>query len=301
MNIIKKNIECQSKKDIFKIYPIGDVHLGAFNCAETHFRQYVDHIKKTPNAYWFGGGDYCDCIVPQDTRRYDVRSLADWLFVGDARTIKESLLDITKQQRKRFCKIVEPIKDKCLGLIEGNHEYSIMQRANNGHHYLMCDELGVPNLTDTAFIWLNFKIKGGQGKSIHIFAAHGNGGGRSAGAEPNHLAKLGQSFDADILLRGHSHTFRIEPSEPHLYIPRRGAVPDECYQREVHKGNWGCWVKSYAVGPPTYDSRANYPPRPLKAIEVTIKPNHTFNTSVCGKRTAQAKSLISMSECNYEM
>ncbi len=301
MNILKKNIEVSSSNDIFYVYPIGDCHIGAFNCAESHLRKYVQYIKDKPNAYWFGGGDYCDCITPQDAKRYDVRGLADWIFTGKAKNIKEALLDITKQQRERFCAIVEPIKDRCLGLIEGNHEYSIMKSANNGHHYVMCDMLGVPNLTDACFLWLSFIAPAHHTASVHIFAVHGCGGGRSAGAEPNHLFRLGQVADADVLLRGHSHSFRIEPSEPHLYIPKKGSPPDECLQREVFKGNWGCWVKSYAVGESTYDSRANYPPRPLRALEVSIKPFHGYNSKTAGRTTHQTKTLISMTECNYEM
>jgi len=300
MQLIEKKIELKTKSDVVYIFPLGDTHIGTFNCAEGHIRQYVQYIKNKPNAYWIGGGDYCDFITPSDTRRFDVRSLADWLFVGEAVTIKEALLDIAKQQRERFCEMVEPIKDKCLGLIEGNHEYDIMRTTHNGQHYVMCDELGVPNLTDAAFVRLNFKIKGGCGRSIKIFIVHGWGGGRSTGAEPNHLLRLGQIADADIHLRGHSHTFRIEPPEVHLWIPDSGALPDECYQRVIRKGNWGCWVLGYAVGPSTYDSRRNYQPRPLQAMEISIKPFHNIRYKTCGKVAIQTQPIIKMSECGYE-
>lgn len=300
MEMKHKDVAVSSKADIYYVYPIGDVHIGAFNCAEQHFRQYVEYIKNKENALWFGGGDYCNYITPQDTKRYDVRALADWLFVGSAMTIKEALADIAKQERERFCEIVEPIKDKCLGLLEGNHESFIMRYTNSGHHFVMCDELGVSNLTDCAFIRLNFKINNGCGQTVIIWAMHGFGGGRTPGAEPNHLLREGQIADADVILRGHSHSFRIEPSEPHLYVPRKGCFPDECYQREVFKGNWGCWLKSYARGAPTYDSRAAYPVRPLRAMEIKIKPMHNTNVKFNGKVSQQTKLLIMMNECSYE-
>jgi len=300
MNIVETKIDVKSKTDKFYLYPIGDTHVGAYNCAESHLKQYVDYIKNKENAYWFGGGDLCNCIIPQDTKRFDLRALPDWLFLGSAMNIKEALLDIAKQERNRLCEILDPIKDKCIGLLEGNHEYSIMKTTNSGHHYLVCETLKTQNLTDCAFIRLNFKIKGGSGTSVVMWVEHGCGGGRTKGAEPNHLGRMGQKADADFMLRGHSHTFRIEPSEPHLYIPKSGALPDECYQREVFIGNWGCWVKSYAVGPSTYDSRASYPPRPLKAIEVEIKPFHNTGVNVGGKRIVQTQSRIRMRECDYE-
>lgn len=297
--MIDKAIQLKSESETFKIYPIGDVHIGAFNCAENHFRKYVDYIKNQKNAYWFGGGDMCNCIVPSDTKRFDIRALPDWLFVGDAMTVKEALTDIVAQERSRFCEMVEPIKDKCLGLIEGNHEYDIMKHCHNGHHYVMCNELGAPNLTDCVFFRFTARIIIGDAKKssvITMFAIHGQGGGRTPGAEPNHLARLAQWADADIILRGHSHSFRIEPSTPRLYIPRKGVLGDECLQRDVHTANWGCWLKSYTKGPSTYDSRANYPPRPLKAMEITVKPFHKVNHTCAGRRYTRTESAIEIRE-----
>jgi len=301
MQIIDKEIEIKSDKDVFFLFPIGDVHLGAFNCAENHFRAYVDYIKEKDNAFWIGGGDYTNAITPMDSRRFSHSELANWIFTGDAMNIKERLMDIAKQEQERFIEIVEPIKDKCLGLIEGNHEYDIMHHTSGGYHYVMCDKLGVPNLTDCSFIRLRFHNKErNSGTSVILLILHGWGGGRTPGAEPNHLARLMQWGDADIVMRGHSHTFRIEPPTPRLYIPRKGALPDECLERDIRAGNWGCWLKSYAAGPSTYDSRANYPARPLQAMEIKIKPVHGIKIKVCGRRKTQVISLISMSECIYQ-
>ena len=288
-------IPMKSLHDTFNLYVIGDVHIGSSNCAEKHFKRFVKYIEKQPNAYWIGGGDYCSCITPSDLKRFDFNGLADWLFVGSALDIKEALADISKQERGRFCEIVKPIANRCLGLIEGNHEQKFMQHNNNGHHYLMCDQLGVDNLTDCAFLRLRAdKGKGGDSRVITIFIMHGFGGGRTAGAEPNHLARLGTFAEADIILRGHSHTFHIAPPEPRLYIPTKGRLPAECLERTVRKANWGCWLKSYAAGPSTYDSRAGYPPRPLVTLEITIKPHH-------GENNKHKPTIIRMSECPYDM
>jgi predicted phosphodiesterase len=289
-----KNVDIQlnSQKDTFNLYVIGDVHIGAYNCAERHFRKFVKYIENQPNAYWIGGGDYCNCITPKDLKRFDFQGLADWLLSGSAADIKEQMQDISKQERDRFCSIVEPIKDRCLGLIEGNHEQKFMQHNNNGHHYLMCDQLGVDNLTDCAFVRLAFRGKSGGGKSITVFIMHGMGGGRTAGAEPNHLARLAHFADADIILRGHSHTFRIEPPEIRLCIPTQGKLPEECLEKSIRKANWGCWLKSYKSGPSTYDSRAAYPPRPLVPLEINIKPRHG---------EGRKQTIIRMSECPYDM
>jgi hypothetical protein len=168
----------------------------------------------------------------------------------------------------------------------------------------MCDQLGVDNLTDCAFIRFQCRVARKQlghatsGKSLSLFIMHGMGGGRTPGAEPNHLARLSHFADADIILRGHSHTFRIEPPEPRLYVPQRGKLPDECLERSVRKANWGCWLKSYKSGPSTYDSRAAYPPRPLVPLETTVKPFHgNYNSGIAGRQ----RTIIRMSECPYDM
>jgi len=305
MQIIDREVECESYSHVTTLFPIGDVHIGAFNCAENHLRAFVNYIKKTPNSLWVGGGDYCNCITPKDVSRFDARGLADWILEGDAQTIKETLTDIARQERKRFEDVVLPIKEKCLGLIEGNHEAELMKRSHNAHHYMMCDEMGTPNLTDCAFIRLRFRLKKkgtkSSGATVIIFITHGCGGGRSEGAEPNHLAKLAKSFEADIVLRGHSHTFDIRPPEIKVYIPRKGTLPDECMHKEIRKGNWGCWLKSYAVGPPTYDSQKTYPARPLQAMEIKIKPFCHRKMKVCGREVTRQESLIKMQECPYEM
>ena len=303
MKLIDKEVFVKSESDVFTLFPIGDVHIGSKNCAEGHFKRYIDHIKKTPYSAWIGGGDYCECIKPSDVKRYDVRALPDWLFTGNACNIKDALSDLALQQRNRFTEMVSPIQDKCIGLIQGNHEQSLMQYSNNAHHYVMCNELSTVDLTDAAFIRLRFTrmakgLKHGT-TSVTIAILHGMGGGRTAGAEPNHLDKLSRFFEADVILRGHSHSFNIAPPQTFLYVPTKGAMPDELMSRDTYKANWGCWVKSYASGASTYDSRANYPARPLQAMEIRIKPFHTIEATVMGRRTCRKTTKITIRECDY--
>lgn len=298
MEAIEKIIQTTSRSDVTKLYVIGDVHIGAANCAESHLRRFVAYIEKQPNALWLGGGDYSQCITPSDIR-YDNRALSNWIFEGGPLDVKEALTDIPRRECNRFCEIVWPIKDKCLGLIEGNHEFKLMQRYNNGLHYVMCDKLEVPNLTDCAFVRLTFRA-GRRSVAIMVWIEHGMGGGRTRGAEPNHLARIESKIDADILLRGHSHSFRIEPPSISLYMPRTGRLPSECMQREIRSANWGSWLLSYVKGPSTYDSRASYPARPLEQLEITIKPHGRQFMQSRGDRVDHNKPLIILQECHYD-
>jgi len=272
MRLIDITIPCKSRSDKFYFYAFGDLHLGTLNCAESQARRFVGRISKNPNARWIGGGDYCECIKPSDLRRFEAEGLPDWILVPDPEKARENLRDIVAAQRRQFKRIVDPIKDKCLGLIEGNHEANLRKYHNLDHHGFICNDLGVEDLTSEALFRIRFK-KNGVSRKVKIFICHGHGGGRTPGAEPNHLFKLAAHWRADIILRGHSHTFCILPPIVELSVPDSGKLPDECMQYYKRAGNWGCWVKSYAVGPSTYVTRATYPPRPLSTLEIEIQPH----------------------------
>lgn len=255
----------------YTIYPLGDVHIGAPNCAEKQFRRIVQAIRDDPNAYWFGGGDLVDAVILQDQKRFDPAGLPEWMLDASAAEVRANLQDIVNAQLKRLTGIVEPIRARCMGLIEGNHEYQIMKQHNRNITQELCNTLGVPALTDTCFMRLKFR-RLVTTVMIRLYACHGHGGGRTPGSEPNHLARLSQDKECEILLRGHSHTQHIMPPQSRLTIPVNGKLGDECALTTLRAANWGCYLRTYAAGPSTYDSRANYPVRPLSTVRVVIRP-----------------------------
>ena len=295
MKLIERVFEVNSRADGIKIYPLGDVHIGCTSCAESKFKKMVAKIAKEPNSYWFGGGDMIDGIKLQDVKRSDPNTFPDWLLSGTADNIRENIVNMSSAEASRFVEFTKPIAGKCLGLICGNHEHSL--RKYHGQDVvaeivggLRAEELGRPqrfgekykgyieDLTDEFFMRLKFVRKNKRGKtlsssSVKMYACHGFGGGRTAGAEPTHLERLAKGRDVDIVLRGHSHTFHILPAIVSLTIPNSGKLDGvECIHKEKRCGNWGCWVKSNTVGQPTYASMANYPARSLTTLSVSIRP-----------------------------
>lgn len=197
-------IDIQSRTQEIEIIPLGDIHDCARNSATKQLKKTVAYIRDNPNTRWFGGGDIVDCIKPSDVKRNDFTNFADWLFLGKPCTIRERLKDIVGQSVEHITDILDPIKDKCLGLIEGNHEYTIRQYHNEDVQSKLCKKLGVDNLTDAVLFRVKFKRQGSQGATVFLAAWHGWGGGRSEGAEPNKLAQMRQVWqNADICLRGH--------------------------------------------------------------------------------------------------
>jgi predicted phosphodiesterase len=280
MKIIDKSISVSGRSSEIEIYPLGDLHIGSRSCAENKIKKVVKDIQDNPNAYWFGGGDYLDAIKPMDAKRFDMDTLPDWMLEGDSDSVRDMLNDILNQQFIRLDKILQPIKDKCLFCLEGNHEYSIRKYHNQDINKTICESLGAANGTDEVCVRLTFS-RGTGCSVVKLYACHGHGGGRSCGSEPGHLhGLLSEWEDADILFRGHSHTYHIIPPKPVLYLPNRGKLPKELHSRYRHAANWGCWLFSHPTGSSTYASRACYPARPMVTCKAVIKP---FNEA--GKRS----------------
>jgi predicted phosphodiesterase len=289
MRLIDVEIPVESRTDTFYLYAIGDAHVGALNCAETELRRHVRRIQDKPNAYWIAGGDLCDAVILKDSRRFDPHVLPDWMLEGGAEKVRKNLKDMLDAQEQRALQIFEPIKDKCIGAIEGNHEFAIMKHHNRDHMANMCKGLEVSDLTDCAFIRLVFR-RGEATRTVRVFAHHGHGGGRTPGAEPNKLARMANDKDVDIVLTGHTHTFQIMPPIAMLTVPTHGKLPDDPIPYEKHAANWGCYVYSYKAGPSTYDSRAGYPVRPMYTVEIEITPHSSMGGGPHGR------SIITMNE-----
>ena len=121
MRVTKRTIQHKSLKDRIRLYPLGDSHVGARSCCEKDLAARVAEIDADPLAFWVGMGDYCEFINRRDPR-FTPAALATWITLED-------LSDISARQIERFNDIIEPIRTKCLALVQGNHETSIL------HHY----------------------------------------------------------------------------------------------------------------------------------------------------------------------
>ena len=229
----------------------------------------------------------CDAVILNDSKRFDPTVVPNWMLSEGPEQSRTNLKDMLQAQRKRLSKLLAPIRDRCLGLIEGNHEYTIMKHHNRDLMKELCSDFsfcGKPavDLTDCSFIRFKFRRGAGEGHTsvMRLFICHGNGGGRTSGAESNALYRLAADKECDIVLRGHSHSFCIHPPIPMLSVPSAGVMPTEATVYDKHAANWGAYVYTYANGPSTYASRGNFPLRPMYTVGITIKPHHTNSRGV---------------------
>ena len=284
MRIQDHLFECKSRSDRIEIFPFYDTHIGKRNCAEQEIRKQVREIvrhdaMKDRQVAVLLGGDICDVIKPQDIR-FDFNEIADWLFEGDAITIKEKLNDIAKAQVERAVEIFSPIKHLILGSIEANHDKVVRKRYNTDTHKAFCNKLGIPDLSDEAIFRLRFRIRKGAHKTVRascvkIYMRHGYGGGRTAGAEPNKIARMmqdGVTEDCDVCLTGHTHTFCEGEPIPVTYVPEAGKIPEKLLQRYRYGVNPGCWLYSHMIGPGGYESQACYPSKAIMTVKIVVFP-----------------------------
>lgn len=286
MHIVEKVIQCKSRSARAEIFPLFDIHLGKYNCAEDALRKQVKeilHREKKPDRhpYVIFGGDQVNAINPGDLRRFDFAELADWFFQPrmeanetTADFIRRMLSDICAQEVDRFVDLFKPIQHLVIGALYGNHEKSMRTRQNVNVHDALCSKLNITNLTDEALIRLRFRRTGGSAQAVVLYLRHGYGAGRTPGAEPNKLARMLAEWEcADVCISGHSHSYCILPPKAVPYIQRHGRLdPRQLVYRYRFAANPGCWLYSHLPGPGSYESSACYPAKPMMTLKIVIWP-----------------------------
>ncbi len=254
-------IPCTSRSNWFCLVPIGDLHAGIKNFAENDLKQVIEWIRKTPNAYWIGMGDYAEFINYSD-KRFDPYNISDWCL--------DSLDKLAQTQANYICKLFMPIKDRCIGLIEGNHEETIRLKYHTSIVDAMAHSLKTVNLTDCTWIRLKFaRDSNASTRNVIVFAAHGSSAAIKLGGKINKITDIGNFFEADIYLMGHVHD-RSSAYRPRLYITTKGTP--RIYDRNKLFILTGTFFKTYQEHTRSYGAKKLYPPTPLGVEKIRIEP-----------------------------
>lgn len=254
-------IKCKKLDERYKIWGIGDVHIYSACCMESRAKRLVQEIANDPYSYWVGLGDYADCIDMYDPR-FDAREVApekrDAFFERMPERIIEDLTEM-----------FYPIRKKCLGMCEGNHEDKFQHEYDVAIVKDVCDNLGCRFLGYSAIFDVVFK---GKNKSVSrkMFVHHGAGASATTGGKINRLKKfMVEICDADIVMVGHSHE-RID-----LQIVR--LIQDENYElaeREIIGAISGSYLATYKQDQTSYAEKKGYSPVSIGSVAITIVPEH---------------------------
>lgn len=245
----------------YKLFCVGDIHAGTIHCVEDDIRRKVKEISQIKNALWIGMGDYAEFITPKD-KRFDPNqsSISEWVQPDN----------LGHSQTKWLTELFTPIKNKCIGLLYGNHENSIRINNHENVQQNLCDALEVDNLGYSCFI--NFHFKRENSTESHLITGaftHGSTGAITEGAKLMALMRWMKSMDADIYGYAHLHDY-LEKSYSRMTVNENGKI-----HSKVSSGvTTGSWFRTYTQGiVASYGEVKCYPPTEICCAVFTINPN----------------------------
>ena len=172
---------------------IADYHYADPHSDHDAIKRDLEYLKTHNNAYCVLAGDLLDCALKS--------SLGD-VYVNLS----------PMEELSTMMDLLEPIKDKIVGIVGGNHESRHYKTNGVDMTRLIAKQLGIEDKysTDTALIFLRF---GRTDNHTHhhrpilytIYLTHGTGGGRKEGGKIQRLVDLSAIVDADIFVMGHTH------------------------------------------------------------------------------------------------
>ena len=168
--------------DELKLVPLGDVHYGSPTCNWDKFVKTVQYIKDS-GSYTILMGDLMEAASSHSVG-------SGW--VEQTTTPQDQLDDLYE--------ILEPIKDRILVLLDGNHEDRIWKHSGIQVSRILAQRLGVPYGGYSCFV----KLKVGKSNYI-IHAQHGSSGARFAHTKLTAVMRVATYADADVYLYGHTH------------------------------------------------------------------------------------------------
>lgn len=259
MQVVEYNIR-HGKGDIVSLYPLGDMHAGTIHCVENDLRRKVKEIKEDPFAYWVGMGDAAEFITPSDPRwEPSGKSICSWVEQDN----------IAECQTEWIVDLLNPIRDKCIFALYGNHEEAIRKHNHNNVHQNICKRLNIVNGGWSCFLHLNFQRTRTSSKQIKGVFTHGSGGAVTRGAKLQKLERFMGDFIADIFAYAHMHDI-LQSVSPRLTtnknmklinVKRIGVVT-------------GSWFRTYTQGiHASYGEMKMYPPTTLGCPVFRIKPH----------------------------
>lgn len=173
------------------IIPVSDVHCGAREFMEQPFLQFIDTVAKTPNVFLTLGGDLIN-----NATRSSVSNIFD-------ETMRPS------EQKRWMAKALEPVRDKILCSVTGNHERRSTKDVDDDPAYdIMCKlDIEDRHRDGMAFVKLGFRTDSRHDLPNYVVCVtHGAGGGAMTGSAVNKFERFGYALDGvDALIVGHTH------------------------------------------------------------------------------------------------
>jgi hypothetical protein len=172
-----------------ELYPLNDVHIGSILCNKTKFHSFIRHILEEPNRYIICLGDLINNNI-----------------TGSVGSPWEDTIS-PREQKKLLKKELEPIKDRILLFVDGNHERRNKKMNDESPTEDIAEHFGITYKEEDAYLQIRFGKSRDHSKPISyiIYCTHGSGGGKRPGATINNLELLTLGHWAEIYIIAHFH------------------------------------------------------------------------------------------------
>ena len=236
----------------FNLFHFGDLHDGSSLSSTKGWEKLLDLMNSeydgVSNNYGVDGGDMIEAIM-----------------VDDYRFNEEKLTEpLPLEQMEEAIKKRDPIKDKLLAILMGNHERKLWRFGNITEK--VCEKLGVPYGTYTA------KLSFIDSKGELLFKVHETHGFKSitstADDPKRRITNMDiilkrhlkfKSADCAVMIKHHTHKLLVCKPEEDLYLYDDGKRVKQSYtswgqnERYIHPdarwyGNAGSFLKLFGDG-----------------------------------------------------
>ena len=184
-------IEHDFPKEDINIYPLSDLHIGSQEFNEGEWEKFKKKILSAPNNYIVIVGDLLNnAIKASVSNSYD-------------ETMRP------RSQKKWLAEQLEPLKNRILCAVGGNHEARNKDVDDDPLFDVLCKLDIEDRYRQNAAIMLLRFGKNATNHDCHVYTmlvTHGSGGGSLTGSGVNKNERFGYVFDGlDILVTGHTH------------------------------------------------------------------------------------------------
>lgn len=219
-----------------KVYPIADVHLGSKECDLEGFENHLKKIAKERDSYVVLVGDICNNATKD--------SLSN---------VYEDVMPPIRQIEKAV-ELLDPIKDKILGAVGGNHEARSRKAVDLDPMYTIMCMLGpeYAKLYRSNFAIMRIRLTNGKSyDSYSIMLIHGK--------TENKKRQFAYALEGiDVLITAHTHTGIVEKPARLVFNQRNSIVVKELISITATSWlNWGGYAaaglyKPVATSSPQY-------------------------------------------------
>lgn len=245
-------IENKIPEKVGYVIPIGDIHLGdkAFSKeSENKLRGYIDWVKKEPGARVILMGD---------------------IFNTATRISPTQPFEQTADSEEWAVRLFEPIAEKIVVALDGNHEQRILDFANYSVMNSFCKQLKIPYGGISCVV--NFKVRKVSRKEIKrgefrqnykFYCHHTTGGGATVGGKMNRVDKLRQMVaNADVYLGAHNHMLGV--------VPVSTGIIDAMRKRVYYPKQWLVDCGSFLDWENSYAEKGQFPPNKLGSPRIRL-------------------------------